>query len=104
MLSRRCKLGRSRLYRCCHTQTKGRCGNKLRVRYGSHDGYVVLRYVCHVAYHTTGAVKCISFGGQPLDDAVTRGVLDVIQPGLEDAVELIVREPRARHGARIMPR
>jgi DNA invertase Pin-like site-specific DNA recombinase len=78
-----------------------RCGNKLRVRYGSHDGYVVLRYVCHVAYHTTGAVKCISFGGQPLDDAVTRCVLDVIQPGLEDAVELVVREQRTRDTAAV---
>ena len=73
-----------------------RCGNKLRVRYGSHDGYVVLRYVCHVAYHTTGSTKCIGFGGQPVDDAVIGCVLQVIQPGLADTVELVVGEQRTQ--------
>ncbi len=57
-----------------------RCGNKLRVRYGSHDGYVVLRYVCHVAYHATGAVSA-SASGPALTMLGDRYVLDVIQPG-----------------------
>jgi DNA invertase Pin-like site-specific DNA recombinase len=76
-----------------------RCGNKLRVRYGSHDGYVVLRYVCRVAYHTTGSARCISFGGRPVDDAVAGCVLKVIQPGLEDAVELVVHGQRDQEKA-----
>ncbi len=76
-----------------------RCGNKLHVRYGATRGSVVLRYVCHVAYHTTGATRCISFGGQPIDDAVVDCVLEVIKPGLADAVEVVLEEQRSRDEA-----
>lgn len=64
-----------------------RCGHKLTVRYtGSrHD---VLRYSCWRGFLDNGEPRCIAFGGVPIDDAIAREVLHVIQPAAIEAAIL----------------
>jgi DNA invertase Pin-like site-specific DNA recombinase len=61
-----------------------RCGRKLTVLYTGrrHDA---LRYACHRGYLDIGDAKCISFGGTTVDEAVSRQVLRVVQPGAVEA-------------------
>lgn len=64
-----------------------RCGHKLTVRYtGSrHD---VLRYSCWRGFLDNGEPRCIAFGGIPVDEAIAREVLRVVQPAAIEAAIL----------------
>lgn len=71
-----------------------RCGRKLTVAYTGGNAAVArpgarfLRYECRRGYLDNGEPKCISFGGVPVDAAIGREVLRVVQPGaLEAAVQ-----------------
>ena len=65
----------------------GRCGRKLTVAYtGSGSRY--LRYGCLRGRLDYGEAKCISFGGIPVDNRVSREVLKAVQP---EAVEAAVQ-------------
>ncbi|OQB80128.1 MAG: hypothetical protein BWX88_04657 [Planctomycetes bacterium ADurb.Bin126] len=72
-----------------------RCGRKLTVLYTGcrHDA---LRYACHRGYLDIGDAKCISFGGTTVDEAVSRQVLRVIQPGAVEAALLAGQEQSQR--------
>jgi hypothetical protein len=52
----------------------------------------VLRYACHRGYLDIGEPKCISFGGTTVDDAISREVLRVVQPGAVEAALLAGQE------------
>jgi DNA invertase Pin-like site-specific DNA recombinase len=56
-----------------------RCGRKLTVRYtgNRHD---VLRYSCMRGFLDNGEPRCVAFGGIPVDEAIGREVLRVVQP------------------------
>jgi DNA invertase Pin-like site-specific DNA recombinase len=63
-----------------------RCGRKLTVRYtgNRHD---VLRYSCHRGWLDHGEPRCIAFGGIPVDDSISKQVLEAVQPvAIEAAV------------------
>lgn len=68
-----------------------RCGRKLTVRYtgNQHD---VLRYACHRGWLDHGEPRCIAFGGIPVDDSITRQVLEVVQPVAVQAAVLACEE------------
>lgn len=57
----------------------GRCGRKLTVTY-SGGGQRYLRYCCVRGHLDVGEPKCISLGGVPVDRALGREVLRVVQP------------------------
>ena len=56
-----------------------RCGRKLMVRYTGR-GHNVLRYVCYRAWLDNGEPPCIAFGGLPVDEAISREILRVVEP------------------------
>lgn len=63
-----------------------RCGRKLTVHYTGNQ-YKFLRYGCVRGRLDQGEPKCISFGGIPVDEALGREVMRVVQPAaLEAAV------------------
>ncbi|MHC4393739.1 MAG: recombinase family protein [Planctomycetota bacterium] len=64
-----------------------RCGRKLTVTYTGrqHD---VQRYVCNRGNLDNGEPRCISLGGEPVDEAVAREVLRVVQPGAIEAATI----------------
>ena len=64
-----------------------RCGRKLMVTYSGRANNVQ-RYICIRGYLDQGEPKCISASGDPVDKAVSREVLRVVQPA---AVEAVVR-------------
>lgn len=64
-----------------------RCGRKLTVTYTG-QRREVLRYACHRGHLDIGEPKCISFGGTTVDEAVSREVLRVVQPGAVEAALL----------------
>ncbi len=57
----------------------GRCGRKLTVSYTG-GGQRYLRSCCVRGYLDVGEPKCISLGGVPVDRALSREVLRVVQP------------------------
>lgn len=69
----------------------GRCGRKLIVIY---TGKVktALRYACRRGNLDIGEARCIGFGGVPLDEAVGREVLKVVQPGAIQAAVMAYQE------------
>ena len=71
-----------------------RCGRKLTVRYtgSAHD---VLRYACLRGLLDHGEPRCVAFGGIPVDDAIAREVLRVVQPAAVEAA-LVASEQAAR--------
>jgi DNA invertase Pin-like site-specific DNA recombinase len=70
-----------------------RCSRKLTVRYTGrqHD---MLRYHCDRGWLDNGEPRCIAFGGIPVDDAVTRQLLCVIQPAAVEAA-IVAKEQQA---------
>lgn len=68
-----------------------RCGRKLTVRYTGNK-HNVLRYCCYRGWLDNGEPRCIAFGGVPLDDAIAKEVLRVVQPGAIEAAVLAVQE------------
>ena len=64
----------------------GRCGRKLSVAYGGTGGRVP-RYSCCGGRVDRGHAACLSLGGLRIDQAVSRQVLEAIQPtGIEAAI------------------
>jgi len=71
-----------------------RCGRKLTVRYTG-NRHNVLRYTCNRGWLDNGEARCIAFGGIPVDDAIAREVLRVVQPAaIEAAVQASQQEAR----------
>lgn len=68
-----------------------RCGRKRAVSYTGGNAGVArrgehfLRYVCVRGHLDNGESKCISFGGLPVDAAITQEVLRVVQPAAVEA-------------------
>lgn len=64
-----------------------RCRRKLNVSYTGRD-HNVPRYVCTRGYLDQGEPKCLNFGGAPVNDAVAKEILRVVQPAaVEAAIE-----------------
>ncbi len=72
-----------------------RCGRKLTVRYTGcqHD---VLRYSCYRGWLDNGEARCIAFGGVPVDEAIAREVLRVVQPAAMEAAIVASRDEAHR--------
>jgi DNA invertase Pin-like site-specific DNA recombinase len=73
-----------------------RCGRKLTVRYtgNRHD---VLRYSCHRGWLDNGEPRCIAFGGIPVDDSISKQILEVVQPLAVEAAVLAHEEQSKVH-------
>jgi DNA invertase Pin-like site-specific DNA recombinase len=73
-----------------------RCGRKLTVRYtgNRHD---VLRYSCHRGWLDNGEPRCIAFGGIPVDDSISKQILEVVQPIAVEAAVLAHAEQSKMH-------
>jgi hypothetical protein len=78
------------LLRCRH------CGHKLMVRYTG-NRHNVLRYVCYRGWLDNGESPCIGFAGLPVDDAVAREILRVVQPGAVEVAVLASEEQSREH-------
>ena len=64
-----------------------RCGRKLVVHYtGNRHGF--LRYACRRGHLDQGEPKCLAFGGIPVDEAIGRQILRVVQPQAVEAAAL----------------
>ena len=61
-----------------------RCGRLLSVRYTGRT-HTVLRYVCCRGDLDNAEPRCISAGGDPVDEAVSREILKVVQPAAIEA-------------------
>lgn len=61
-----------------------RCGRILSVRYTGAT-HTVLRYVCCRGDLDNAEPRCISIGGNPVDEAISREILKVIQPAAIEA-------------------
>jgi DNA invertase Pin-like site-specific DNA recombinase len=61
-----------------------RCGRKLAVCYTG-NAHNVLRYLCVRGARDNGEPRCISFGGLAVDDAMTKEILQVVQPAAIEA-------------------
>jgi DNA invertase Pin-like site-specific DNA recombinase/ribosomal protein L28 len=72
-----------------------RCGRKMMVGYSGKDA-TVPRYQCHRGRLDNMEAKCISFGGLPIDVAVSQEVLRVVQPCAVDAAVLAVTQENHR--------
>jgi len=68
----------------------GRCGRKLMVHYTGRGDF--LRYSCLRGHLDQGQPKCIAFGGIPVDDAIARQVVAVVQPAAVEAAMTAWRE------------
>jgi len=68
-----------------------RCGRKLTVRYTG-NGHDVLRYSCHRGWLDHGEPRCIAFGGIPVDDSISKQVLEVVRPVAVEAAVLAHEE------------
>ena len=68
-----------------------RCGRKLSITYTGRL-HNVGRYVCVRGANDNGEPRCINFGGGPLDDAIGREVLRVVEPGAVAAARRIESE------------
>lgn len=67
----------------------GRCSRKLLVGYSGRDS-AVSRYICHRGQLDKGEQRCLSFGGRLVDEAVSREVCRLVQPGAIDAAVQLV--------------
>ena len=56
-----------------------RCGRKLLISYGGKRSQVP-RYACNSARIHRGEDDCISFGGERVDQAINKAVLEVVEP------------------------
>jgi hypothetical protein len=72
-----------------------RCGRKLTIRYTG-NGHDVLRYACYRGWLDNGEARCIAFGGVPVDEAIGREVLRVVQPAAVEAAVVASEEEAHR--------
>jgi len=68
-----------------------RCGRKLTVRYTGCE-HSVPRYCCHRGLLDQGEPRCIAFGGIPMDEAVGREVVRLVQPAALEAAVLAAQQ------------
>ncbi|MFL6452127.1 MAG: recombinase family protein [Bryobacteraceae bacterium] len=68
-----------------------RCGRKLMVRYTGNRAHV-LRYACYRAWLDNGEPPCIGFGGLPVDEAIAREIVRVVQPAAIEAAVMAAEE------------
>jgi DNA invertase Pin-like site-specific DNA recombinase len=68
-----------------------RCGRKMGVHYSGSD-HKVLRYSCQSGWAHDAELKCISFGGIPVDDALSVQILRVVQPGAVEAAVMAQKQ------------
>jgi DNA invertase Pin-like site-specific DNA recombinase len=68
-----------------------RCGRRMGVHYSGSD-HKVLRYACQTGWVHNAELKCISFGGIAVDDALGREILRVVQPGAVEAAVMAHEE------------
>jgi DNA invertase Pin-like site-specific DNA recombinase len=73
-----------------------RCGRKLTIRYTGSQ-HEVLRYTCNRGWLDHGEPRCIAFGGVPVDDAIGRQVLAVVQPAAIEAALVSSEEQMQEH-------
>lgn len=69
----------------------GRCGRKMTVHYTGR-GHDVLRYACLRGHLDQGQPRCIAFGGIPVDTAVGRQLVAVVQPAAVEAAMAASRD------------
>ena len=69
-----------------------RCGRKLMIRYTGRKDYRVPRYCCHRGALDSGEQRCVSFGAIPVDQAIARELLRVVQPAAIEAAAMAVTE------------
>ena len=67
----------------------GRCGRKLTIMYSGGGPRRFIRYSCVRGHMDTGEPKCIAFGGIPVDAALSREILRVLQPAALEASILV---------------
>ena len=72
-----------------------RCARKLMVYYTGNK-HNVPRYCCHRGNLDNGEAKCISFGGLPIDRAVTEQIFRVIEPAATEAAVLAHQQESER--------
>lgn len=75
-----------------------RCGRKLMVNYSGKNASVP-SYRCHRGRLDSGDPNCIGFSAIPVDDAVSREVLRVVQPCAIEAATLAATEETSRQAA-----
>ena len=68
-----------------------RCGRKLTVRYTGRE-HSILRYCCHRGQLDQGEPRCIAFGGIPVDDALGREVIRLVQPAAVEAAVVAAQQ------------
>jgi DNA invertase Pin-like site-specific DNA recombinase len=68
-----------------------RCGRKLTVHYTGCQ-HRVLRYSCHRGHLDQGDPKCIAFGGIPVDEALSREIVHLVQPAAAQAAVLAAQQ------------
>lgn len=73
-----------------------RCGRKLTVHYTGNRRDVP-RYCCNRGWIDDAEPRCIAFGGLPVDDAIGRQLLRVVQPGALEAAVAAHEDERRRH-------
>jgi hypothetical protein len=73
-----------------------RCGRKLMVAYSGREA-TVPRYTCYRGRLDHMEKSCISVGGSPVDAALAKEVLRVIEPCAIDAAALAVTQQGRRH-------
>jgi len=67
-----------------------RCGRKLTVSYTGNSH--ALRYTCDRGWLDNGQERCIAFGGIPVDEAMSKEVLQVVQLSAVEAAVLASQE------------
>jgi DNA invertase Pin-like site-specific DNA recombinase len=68
-----------------------RCGRMLAVRYTG-STHTVLRYVCCRGDLDNAEPRCINIGGDPVDEALSREILRVVQPAAVEAAVMAAQE------------
>jgi hypothetical protein len=61
------------------------------VRYTGNRPHV-LRYACYRAWLDNGEPPCIGFGGLPVDEAIAREIVRVLQPAAVEAAVMAAEE------------
>lgn len=73
-----------------------RCGRMLRVYYKGPDGDVV-RYACPRAQLDNKEARCVAFSGGPIDAAVARQLLCVVEPAAIEAAIMATQQQTQTH-------
>jgi DNA invertase Pin-like site-specific DNA recombinase len=77
-----------------------RCGRKLTVQYTGR-AHTALRYACQRGHLDIGTAKCISFGGDGLDEAIGEELVRVLEPAAIQASRAVWEQVHDAGDARI---